>query len=204
LLDEGIVRTDFNNVIDANGINANDGIMGPHREKEGSFYALREIFSPVKIWMKELPTNFNGRIELENRYHYTNLNQCTFQWALVNYRKPSEPVAAYSVMKNGNATAASIAPGATGSLSMSLPNDYKSYDALVLVALDPFKKEIYKWTWKVKNNEQLLDGVLTMNDSTTTITETDTTYALRGGENSVVQEQRTLQWIIYLLQKVRY
>jgi hypothetical protein len=191
LLDEGIVRTDFNNVIDANGINANDGIMGPHREKEGSFYALREIFSPVKIWMKELPTNFNGRIELENRYHYTNLNQCTFQWALVNYRKPSEPVAAYSVMKNGNATAASIAPGATGSLSMSLPNDYKSYDALVLVALDPFKKEIYKWTWKVKNNEQLLDGVLTMNDSTTTITETDTTYALRGGENSVVLNKKT-------------
>jgi hypothetical protein len=191
LLDEGIVRTDFNNVIDANGINANDGIMGPHREKEGSFYALREIFSPVKIWMKELPANFNGRIELENRYHYTNLNQCTFQWALVNYRKPFEPVAGYSVIKNGNATASSIAPGATGSLSMSLPKDYKSYDALVLVALDPFKKEIYKWIWKVKNNEQLLDGVLTMNDSATTITETDTTYALRGGENTVTLNKKT-------------
>ena len=49
LLDEGIVRTDHNNTIDANGLNANDGIVGAHREKEGSFFALREIFSPVKF-----------------------------------------------------------------------------------------------------------------------------------------------------------
>ena len=49
MLDEAVVRTDLDNVLDANGVNANDGILGPHREKEGSFYALREIFSPIKI-----------------------------------------------------------------------------------------------------------------------------------------------------------
>ena len=191
MVDEGIVRTDFNNVLDANGLNANDGILGPYREKEGSFFALREIFSPVKIWMKDLPANFNGKIEIENRYHYTNINQCSFQWALVNYRKPHEPLAGYNIQKKGNAAPPSIAPGATGALSLTLPNDYKQYDALVLVALDPFKKEIYKWTWKVKTNEQLLAGIMTLSDSTTSVAETDTTFVLRGGDNAVTLNKRT-------------
>jgi hypothetical protein len=190
-VDEAIVRTDFNNVLDANGLNANDGILGPHREKEGSFFALREIFSPVKIWMKELPATFNGRIEVENRYHFTNLNTCTFQWALVNFRKPNEALAGYTVKKKGNAASSSIAPGATGNISMLLPGDYKNYDALVFVAIDATGKEIYKWTWKVKSNEQLVEGVLGANDSTTSVSETDTSYTLKGGDVSVVLNKKT-------------
>ena len=191
LLDEGIVRTDHNNVIDANGLNANDGIVGAHREKEGSFFALREIFSPVKILMKELPQNFSGNIELENRYHFTDLSQCSFQWALVNYRKPFESLTGYTVEKRGTASSSSIAPTQKGTLNLQLPHDFKNYDALMLAAFDPFKKEIYKWTWKIKSNEDLLAGVLTANDSTTSFTETDTTYTLRGGENLVTLNKRT-------------
>ncbi|MDB5191377.1 MAG: beta-galactosidase [Segetibacter sp.] len=191
MVDEGIVRTDFNNVIDANGLNANDGILGPHREKEGSFFALREIFSPIKIWMKELPAGFNGRIEVENRYHFTNINQCSFQWAFVNFRKPNDALAGYTVQKKGNAVTSSIVPGSTGLISMAVPTDYKNYDALVLVALDPNKKEVYKWTWKVKTNDQLLDGVIAMNDSATYLTETDTTYTLRGSEVSIFLNKKT-------------
>ena len=191
LVDEGIVRTDHNNKIDANGLNANDGIVGAHREKEGSFFALREIFSPVKISLKELPSNFTGNIELENRFHFTNLSQCSFQWALVNYRNPYDALAGYSVEKRGMASSPSIAPTAKGNLNLSLPADYKNYDALILAAFDPFKKEIYRWTWKIKSNETLLGGILTMNDSTTVFTETDTTYTLRGGENSVTLNKKT-------------
>ncbi|MEN9684482.1 MAG: hypothetical protein RLZZ28_268, partial [Bacteroidota bacterium] len=72
MLDEAVIRTDFNNTLDANGLNANDGILGPHREKEGSFFALKEIFSPLKIFMKELPEDFEGKIPIENRFHFTN------------------------------------------------------------------------------------------------------------------------------------
>src|SRR6187402_16215 len=75
MVDESVVRTDLNGMLDANGLNANDGIMGPHREKEGSFYALREIFSPVKLDIPTtLPSNSNGEISLENRFHFTNTN----------------------------------------------------------------------------------------------------------------------------------
>lgn len=191
LVDEGIVRTDHNNVIDANGLNANDGIVGPHREKEGSFFALREIFSPVKISMKELPQNFDGKIELENRYHFTNLSRCSFQWALVNYRKPFDALTGYTVEKRGTATAPSIASKEKGILNLDLPVDFRSYDALILAAFDPFKKEIYKWTWEIKSNGDLLTGVLMADDSTTSFTENDSTFVLRGGENSIVLNRKT-------------
>ncbi|WP_315817773.1 glycoside hydrolase family 2 TIM barrel-domain containing protein [Paraflavitalea speifideaquila] len=88
LIDEGIVRTDFNDRIDVNGVNAPDGVVGPHREKEGSFYAIREIFSPVKIQLPAIQANFSGQLHIENRYHFTNLSQCRFNWQLVNYTKP--------------------------------------------------------------------------------------------------------------------
>jgi hypothetical protein len=191
LLDEAVVRTDFNNVLDANGLNANDGILGPHREKEASFFALREIFSPVKIRMKTLPAAFNGSIALENRYHFTNINQCSFQWALVNYHQPFDPVPGYTVVKKGVAASPDIAPGGKGALSLSLPGDYKNYDALVLVAIDPFKKEIYKWIWKVKSNAALITGLLTMNDSTATVMETDSSFTLKGGDISVLLNKKT-------------
>ncbi|GAA4756025.1 glycoside hydrolase family 2 protein [Flavisolibacter ginsenosidimutans] len=191
LLDEAVARTDYNNVLDADGLNANDGILGPHREKEGSFFALKEIFSPVHIAMKSLPDDFTGNVGVQNRYHFTNLSQCSFQWALVNFRKPWEPVAGYVVEKRGITSSPSIAPGANGVLQLGLTPDFKNYDALILAVFDPFKKEIYKWTWKIKSNETLLAGVLTTNDSTTTFAESDSTYTLKGGENTIVLNKKT-------------
>lgn len=191
LVDEAIVRTDYNNVLDANGLNANDGIVGPYRQKEGSFFALKEVFSPVKIRMEKLPPSFDGHVEVENRYHFTNLSQVGFQWALINYRKPWDALAGYTVEKRGMATSPSVKPGAKGSLSLQLPADYKEYDALILAAIGPDKKEIYKWTWKVKPAEALLAGVVFSSDSMASFSETDTTYLLRGGQNSIVLDKRT-------------
>ena len=187
LADEGIVRTDLNNIIDVNGVNAPDGIVGPHREKEGSFNAIKEIFSPVRITMKTLPQSFDGSIPVENRYHFTNLNAVNFHWALVNYRKPNDQFTGYDVVKSGKATSPDIAPnGAKGNLQLSLPADWKSYDALVLSAFDPHKNLIYRWTWKAKTNEQLLNGIVAMNDTaSTSVTENDSTVILTGGDVSI-------------------
>lgn len=183
--DEGIVRTDHNNQVDANGVNAPDGILGPFREKEGSFFALREIFSPVKISMKKLPEDFTGKIEIENRYHFTNINSCTFQWALVNFRKPQESFGGYTIAQKGSAPAPSIEPLKKGILNLPLPTDFKKHDALVLSAYDSFGKEIYKWTWKIKTNTLLLDGILVMNDSIASVNENDTAYVLSGSEITI-------------------
>ena len=186
MLDEGVVRTDLNNIIDVNGLNAPDGVLGPHREKEGSFYAIREIFSPVKITMKEWPAVFNGTIPVENRYHFTNLNQCRFQWQLVNYKKPADWSTGYSVMKNGLGEASAIAPGSSGSIPLALPEDYKNYDALLLAAYDPFHNLVYKWSWKIKDNQQLLNGILVLRDTAAVTTlETDSSILVKSGGISV-------------------
>lgn len=188
LLDEGIVRTDENNIIDVNGVNAPDGILGPHREKEGSFNAIREIYSPVKIFMKDLPAGFNGSVPVENRFHFTNLSQCSFYWALANFRKPNDPFTGFDIVKSAQVRSPDIAPGgASGALQLDLPADWKNYDALMLSAFDPYKNLLYKWTWKVKTNEQLLSGIIQVNDTaSTSVAETDTSFTISGGDVSIV------------------
>ncbi|NCI46853.1 glycoside hydrolase family 2 protein [Sediminibacterium soli] len=191
MLDEAVVRTDLNNVLDANGLNANDGILGPHREKEGSYFAMKEIFSPVKISWKELPAGFDGKIPVENRYHFTNLDQCHFQWALVNYVSPQDRLNGYHLEKKGMAATGAVMPGASGIISLGLPGNYRDYDALVLVASDPAGREIYKWIWKLKSNAELLAGIIPASDSVTAVSETDTSYVLKGGELTITLDRRT-------------
>jgi hypothetical protein len=58
--DEGLVRTDRDGAIDAFGYYGADGILGPHREKEASFFTIRSLWSPVVIDERRLPTSFDG------------------------------------------------------------------------------------------------------------------------------------------------
>lgn len=186
-MDEGAVRTDLNNIIDVNGLNGPDGVLGPHREKEGSFYAIREIYSPVKI---SFPAGFKGTVNVENRFHFTNLQQCKFQWGLVNFRKPGDPVPGYEVKKKGSAAPVNIAPLAKGAVSLNLPDDWSQYDAVVLAAYDPYQHEIYRWVHKIKSNTALLNGILTLNSDPTDVQESDATITLTGGQVTVVLNKK--------------
>ncbi|WP_205703414.1 beta-galactosidase small subunit-related protein [Hymenobacter radiodurans] len=188
MVDEGIVRTDQRNIIDVNGVNAPDGVVGPHREKEGSFFAIREIFSPIKIDLKELPTKFNGTVDVENRYHFNNLSQCFFQWELVNYRLPGETFTGSTTMKKSRVDSPKVFPLAKGKLKLGLPKDWKNYDALVLSAFDPQKNLVYKWTWSTGGNKQLLRNVLTLQDKEKQpieTNETDSTLTLKASNITV-------------------
>jgi len=160
LLDEGVVRTDLGGIIDVNGVNAPDGVLGPHREKEGSFFAIKEIFSPVYIPMKKLADSFDGKIPVENRFDFTNLNQCTFQWKLVKYRTPTDPEPGYITLKEEANKGSNIKPGEKGAINLNLPTDWHNADALLLTVNDPFNNEIYTWSWKIKSNEALIEKLL--------------------------------------------
>ncbi|HKK22308.1 MAG TPA: glycoside hydrolase family 2 TIM barrel-domain containing protein, partial [Pseudohaliea sp.] len=111
LLDEGIRRYYLDGRLDTSGNQAPDGLVGPYREKEGSFYTVRELFSPIHIEMRDLPENFDGRIEIENRYNFTNAAQCRFRWELVNFRGPADDESGHLVAHQGTAEAPSIPPG---------------------------------------------------------------------------------------------
>lgn len=152
LVDEGIVRTDEGGKIDVNGVNAPDGLVGPYREREGSVSAIREIFSPIKIAMKSLPESFEGKVAVENRYHFTNLAQCDFRWQLVDFAHPLSDSTGSSVKREGRITSPDVAPLAHGTLKLDLPDDWKSYDALTVSASDPQGNEVYRWYWKIRNN----------------------------------------------------
>lgn len=158
--DEGLVRTDLNGVIDVNRVNAPDGVLGPHREKEGSFYAMREIYSPVKIFTEKLPDDFNGTLALENRYHFTNLSQVRFNWELVSFSWPQQRGASHKVLKKGTVKSPEIAPGQKGDLHLNLPENYKNYDALYIRAFDPAGDEIFCWSWKTNGNTNQVLGLV--------------------------------------------
>jgi len=167
LLDEGVVRTDLNGFIDANRVNAPDGVVGPHREKEGSYYAMREIYCPVKISLKKLPVQFDGRIEVENRYHFTNLQRCRFEWQLVNFSSVTDRQCSHLVLKSGTAVAPDVEPLKTGWLKLELPADYKNHDALYLKVFDRSGEEIYCWSWKTDDNQKTVDQLVKLDASET-------------------------------------
>jgi hypothetical protein len=180
LLDEGIVRTDYQNRIDANGVNAPDGLLGPHREKEGSYNAIREIYSPVKVNMDTLPDNFTGNIPIENRFHFTNLNQCKFEWELINFSAPADNTSGYSVIEKGTAKAPDVKPVMKGNLALGLPANWKQNDALLLRATDNHGAVLYEWTWKIKPNTEIAANLLKIPEKTSevTVNETETSVEM--------------------------
>lgn len=193
LVDEGLVRTDMNNLIDVNGVNAPDGVLGPHREKEGSFFAIRDIFSPVKIsWPDLLPASFDGTVALENRYHFSNLNSCAFKWQLLNYTKPYSGQKGASVLKKGNAASPDIAPLKTGNLSLALPADWRNYDALELIVVDRHGEEVIRDIRRIKNNQALLTAAMSRSGKdSVTIADNDTLITLKSGPVSIAINKST-------------
>jgi hypothetical protein len=80
--DEGIERTDQERRIDNVGNAAPDGIVGPHHEKEGSFFAVQQIWSPVQASALKLDPNGALHMTLRNEYDFTDLENLEFSWSL--------------------------------------------------------------------------------------------------------------------------
>jgi hypothetical protein len=158
--DEAIRRPDRNGLIDPHMTDAPDGIVGPYREKEGSFYAIKEVWSPVFIGMEALPENFDGRIEVENRYDMTNLDQVHFKWELVNWTGPLDQTAEEHVAASGEAAAPSAAPGETATLRLGLPAGWRKYHALTLRAIDGTGREVLTWTWPIRTSAEWARGLV--------------------------------------------
>ena len=146
--DEAVVRTDKNGVLDTKGNLAADGILGPYLEKEGSYFAIKEIWSPVFFETRYITSTFNGEFPIENRYIYTNLRDCKFTYKLVDLPKPDET--AEKVNETGVIESPDLAPGQKGKLRMFMPVHFYSNDVLYITATDPHGREIYTWSWPIK------------------------------------------------------
>ena len=157
LHDEGVVRADRHDSIDVNGNNAPDGIVGPHREKEGSYYTIKELWSPVYIESKTAFENFNGNIEIENRYLYTNLRQIKFEWKLVSFPKANDKITAPKVIQKGIAKSPALAPGEKGMLNIPSAAN-KNADAFYLYAYDAKGDTICTWSWAMSSAKQIVNS----------------------------------------------
>lgn len=182
--DQGIVRHDKDNQIDTDGNHAADGIVGPYREKEGSFFTVREIWSPVFLEGHNLlPSSFDGRIKVHNRYHFTNLNQCFFnaEWVKHNFVDDSK------TSKQAKVTIPHVEPGFSGELKIDLPTEGQAdYDALYITAIDPHGKEIYTWTRRITTpNEYASRLVMTKDGGTSEYEENTGVVTLRTDDTSV-------------------
>jgi hypothetical protein len=149
LLDEGVARTDRNGEIDVAGNQAPDGIVGPYRQKEGSFYTIKEIFSPIYIAMDKVPLDFDGKIEVENRYDFTNLDECKFEVRLMTFATPGD-LDTVSTSQTSMIAGPVIAPHDKGILDLALPESWPDAEALLLTALDPKGEEVWTWSWDLQ------------------------------------------------------
>ncbi|QEM05276.1 glycoside hydrolase family 2 [Mucilaginibacter rubeus] len=174
--DEAVVRTDKSGQLDSDGDHGPDGIVGPYHEKEGSYYAIKEIWSPVYLEPREITPAFNGTLRLENRYSYTNLKQCTFSYKLVTINGTG------STNKTGTIASPDVAPGQYGNLQLQLPKDWQNFDVLYVSAFDLNKHELFTWSFPLSSHDKITNQIITKTGgSKAVIAETDSLYKIKTG-----------------------
>lgn len=161
--DEGVVRRDLNDSIDVVDTKAPDGILGPHHEKEGSFFTIKQIWCPVHVKNPCLNDSFDGSIEVENRYDFTDLSNCGFRYALLRFNNPFD--GDNPEIQEKQIPSVSVLPWQTGTLQLELPDDWRSYDVLSLTAASPEGQELFTWKWNISDTHQVAER-LTQKGST--------------------------------------
>lgn len=153
LADEGVKRVDRDGFIDNQGNFGADGIVGPHHEKEGSYYTVKQLWSPVQILNKEIDEQFDGKLLVENRYDYVNLNTCSFRWKQVRFPGFLDRYdAEVKVLKQGEVKGCDLPSHATGVQDIRtalLPEA----DALLVAVVDGTGHELWEWSFPVKRRD---------------------------------------------------
>lgn len=147
LADEGLKRVDMGGIIDNVGNYGADGIVGPHHEKEGSYFTIKEVWSPVQINL--ISENGNDVLQISNCYDFLNLKTVSFAYKYL--AMPNAGQSDCKTLKSGTLKSPDAEPG-TKPATISVPT-IESADALSVTATDIHGKEIFTWTWKLRNDE---------------------------------------------------
>lgn len=150
LLDEGVVRKDRNGIVDCKGDMAPDGIVGPYREKEASYYAIKEIWSPIQVLNRTITEQWDGNLLIENQYIFTNLAACTFSYRLSDIESSGNGSFTEKIVAEGNITAPEVHPGERKKVALCLPEGWQKHDVLYFTATDPQGYNVYTWSWPLQ------------------------------------------------------
>lgn len=140
--DEGVVRTDMNGMIDNVGNYGADGIVGPHHEKEGSYYTVKQVWCPVQVF-------FAGKdkaLKVENRYDFLTLKGVRFDCSFIKFEGTKTSTIAKKTI-NG----LDIQPGSQGELNIgSVPTDAEAIEVKVT---DHTGMELFTWVFKLQDTK---------------------------------------------------
>jgi hypothetical protein len=178
-LDEGVKRAD-NGQIDVAGNEAPDGIVGPYRQREASFYTIKEIWSPIQVIKGE-----NFSFAVENHFSFTDTKACKFSWEWRRFPRPDETNSGYSVVNAGVFKSPAIPPGGTGRLEFKKIPPVVA-DALALRVDDPTGRELWTWVWPLHPHQDYLGGLMTKAaPALATAVETNNLIEVRAGNLTV-------------------
>ncbi|WP_347156544.1 glycoside hydrolase family 2 TIM barrel-domain containing protein [Pontibacter chitinilyticus] len=192
--DEGIVRDDKDGMVDAAGNSGPDGIVGPYRQKEGSFFTIKEVWAPVYLPLSEqdnLPAMFNSILQVENRYDNTNLKQVHFSWQLVDFPAPGSTSTEHAIAAEGMLPSPEVLPHQIGLLQVKLPPDWQTHDAFYLTATDPYGRNIYTWTWMIPEPQEVAQQLVQGGTGRVRATEKDGLLRLAANGTEVQLSTKT-------------
>lgn len=196
MLDEAVKRSDWKGEqkFDSKGSLAADGILGPHREKEGSYFAVKEIWAPIQFQPKQITDTFDGSFLIANDYLFTNLNSCKMEFKVLKADQDvlySDKMA--QQISSGKIEIPSIDPGETRKIAFAVPQNFFEGDILSITALDQFNQEIYKWTWPIHKAKFYTSKFLEVQNSKTkaSATKTNSAITLRGNDVTVIIDAAT-------------
>lgn len=154
-VDEAVKRTDLNGKLDSDGPNGPDGIVGPYREKEGSYYTIREIWSPVQFAPFRITKSFNGELLITNRFLFSNLGECSMKYRLYSAPSPLKnsliPLKGcmQQLVTEGSVLLPHAEPGETARARMALPQGFFEADILEVEVFDQSGRSIVNRSWPI-------------------------------------------------------
>ena len=107
-VDEDVKRVDKGGILDSAGNQAPDGIVGPYREREGSFDTVKTIWSPIIVTASD---GAAGSFRVENRYAFTDADLCTYEWQAIAFAQPGGSGAGAVVLASRSDHGRPLAPG---------------------------------------------------------------------------------------------
>lgn len=186
--DNAVKRTDKNGILDSDGSNGSDGILGPYRQKEGSYYTVREVWAPIQFQPLLITPSFNGEFIVTNDYLFSSLSTCRMSYKVLTAPSPLDNNREQEVIATGAVTLPAILPKETGRARMDVPDNLFEGDILEIKAWDQHNKEICTWTWAINYTEDYtskkIASITPVNDKT--LIETDgSTVTLSANDVSV-------------------
>ncbi len=187
-LDEDVKRTDRGGIVDSEGNMAPDGIVGPYREREASFYTVKQLWSPIVVTPPDATSSF---FKVENRYAFLDADRCSYEWQRISFPGPGEAASGAVVIASAIDHGRSLAPGASARWEGWGPpaagrGAKKTPDATRLIIRDVTGRVLQTYVWAADDLDRLLNHSQQLAASATPVAiESERTLTAKAGDLSL-------------------